>query len=317
MWGYFSMFQLNSILAIFIGLVGFHPARLLSDQNTKNTEAKSEIIYPGPNPVSYIYVHGLHGKGNHGFKWSIKSDKNKYILFDPILHFDFPDVDGRLDFNPLKSDLAQEGEVAHLYKHFKTFSSEKNKKLVISGVSRGASTIINFAGLHANELENVSMFILESPFDVAIEVMRNVARMLMQDKHPFINFGINYSISKFFPKHKPDGMSPIKMIAKIPKDIPLLLIHSRKDLLISVNASRKLYIELKKAGHQHVYYLETENGSHARVLWGPQGDIYMCVVHALYKKYNLPHDLGLAAKGADYLHLCTPTVEHISSLIRG
>ena len=275
---------------------------------------------PFSSPVQYLYVHGLGGRGGHGVYWSscASNDINHYILNEP---FDFPDAIGK--FNPLKTDLAQEIDVSYLaaqYQGLSDIASRANnspKKFVLAGVSRGAATLINFASDKRYNLKDVAMLILESPFDIALNVMKFQAERLFQSWNPLINnLGSKWSMTKLYPKHDPNGISPIKSIGLVPKHIPVVLIHSRKDAVISVNASRKLYIELKKSGHNHAYYFETEDGVHAKVLWGSQGKTYQYLIHALYKKYGLPHNNDFAVKGLELLTLCQPTVEYITSLIK-
>jgi hypothetical protein len=150
-----------------------------------------------------------------------------------------------------------------------------------------------------------------------MNVIKFQAERLYQSWNPLISgLGSKWSMSKLYPKYDPNGVSPIKSVGKIPKNIPIILVHSRQDAVISVNASRRLYVELKQSGHEHVYYFETDSGEHAKILWGNQGEAYQCLVHAVYAKYGLPHDKNFADNGVAVMNSCQPTVEHINSLIK-
>ena len=53
--------------------------------------------------------------------------------------------------------------------------------------------------------------------------------------------------------------SPLKLASQI--DIPVLLLHGDKDLVVDVSQSRNMYKALQKHNKQ-VEYIELENGSH-------------------------------------------------------
>ena len=72
----------------------------------------------------------------------------------------------------LQSSLAQENEIERLAQTFDQVIVKKEKKSVLIGVSRGASTIINFMGLY--NPEHVQAIILESPFDCVDSIARSI-----------------------------------------------------------------------------------------------------------------------------------------------
>jgi hypothetical protein len=115
------------------------------------------------------------------------------------------------------------------------------------------------------------------------------------------------SLAEFiFKKYKRDGMSPAGMVEKIPKDLPILIICSQEDGLVPCSSSISIYKKLVDSGHKHTYILILNHGRHAKILSGPDGKKYQRVVHAFYKKHNLPHNPSIAAKGEKYLRKCQP-----------
>ncbi|MCL4361601.1 alpha/beta hydrolase [Candidatus Dependentiae bacterium] len=314
------------ILAYIISLNAFSEAKKieLAKGNISTFNNISVVKHRDVETTYYVYVHGLGGRGINCFQWShigvindLAPSKN-FILYDPLVFFDFPDVCPKL-FNPSKTDLGQTTELSYLKQNFKDLLSiiEPESKIVISGVSRGAAIIINLMNMLEEEEQNrIAMLILESPFDHVLNVIKNVIGKMYQDWNPFMQITASWSFQKLFPNVDINGPAPIDNVIKIPKHIPVIFIHSLKDKLININSSRRLYSRLIQNGHEHAYYLELEDGEHARLLWQNHGPTYQAIIHALYQKYNLEHDLELATKGKNHLHKCQPSDHYIQQLIK-
>jgi len=91
--------------------------------------------------------------------------------------------------------------------------------------------------------------------------------------------------------------------------MPILIICSETDHLVPAESSINVYKKLIESGHKHTYIFITDQGRHAAILSGPDGEKYEWVVNAFYKKYNLPYSAESAALGESLLALCQPIFE--------
>jgi hypothetical protein len=179
---------------------------------------------------------------------------------------------------------------------------------------RGSATIINFVALH--QPQSIGALVLESPFDLVDNVINHILERFCLRWIPFSK-KIAYKIAKKnFPLLNMNGVFPIYVVNKIPRTIPIIIIHSRRDKTIPINSSRNLYKELLVAGHTHVYILELASGQHGKLIEGLEGELYNNVVHAFYKKYNLPHNAAWAQSGEIMLNYCQPSLDEITKRIR-
>jgi pimeloyl-ACP methyl ester carboxylesterase len=256
--------------------------------------------------IYYLFSHGLADSHKQAFKYAESSSKKQpYIIKTPFITFDYPDVSSSIfKLNRFKTSLAQDNEISCLAHHY--FSAISHEQSVLVGVSRGASTVINFMGLY--NPENVCALILESPFD-AVESI--VTRLAHETKFGCIPGAKKYGIhllSFIFCQYKPGCMRPIDQIQKIKKDLPILIVCSIEDKLVPVWSSLNLYITLREAGHYNTYLLILPEGKHAKLINHPRfGYLYQQIAHAFYCKYGLPHDAYLAQLGAPLLSkLCQP-----------
>jgi len=112
-------------------------------------------------------------------------------------------------------------------------------------------------------------------------------------------------VESIFRRYKRDGISPIAILSQIP-DIPILIICSKEDKTVPFLSSVEIYKNLRALGHQHTHILIMDRGKHARMLHNVDGHIYQSVVHAFYKKYNLPYDPAIAMAGEEFFACCQP-----------
>lgn len=254
----------------------------------------------------YMFSHGLADSHKQAFKYAESSSKQQpFIIKTPFLTFDYPDVSNSIfRLNRFKTSLAQDNEISCLANHY--FCEMSQEQSILVGVSRGASTVINFMGLY--NPENVCALILESPFD-AVESI--VTRLAHETKFGCIpgakKYGLNL-LSFVFCQYKPEGIRPIDQVRKITKDVPILIVCSIEDKLVPVWSSINLYIALRESGHCNAYLLILPEGKHAKLIDHPRsGYLYQQIVHAFYYKYALPHDAYLAQLGTPLLaKLCQP-----------
>lgn len=241
--------------------------------------------------IIYLFSHGLADSHKQAFRY-------KDLTYNKsIKTFDYPDVNhGILRVNRLQCSLAQENEIERLSQVFNQTVTQTNKNIVLIGVSRGASTIVNFMGLY--NPEQVKAIVIESPFDCVDSIATSVCHESKFSWIPGIKRWCCKLMSFIFCKYKPHGIRPIDCAAKIKKDLPILIIASARDGLVPVWSSINLYHELRHTGHENTFLVIFEDGKHAKLInHNHHSTPYKQVTHAFYKKFNLPHDSELAQAG--------------------
>lgn len=231
-------------------------------------------------PVT-IYCHGLGGNKKEAQYFHVQYGYPNAFIQGPCESFDFKDVE-----NPYSSCLGQESDVAYLQEVCK-----KYPHVQLFGISRGASTIVTYAGLY--QPHNIETMVLESPFDDVGTIIQRLT-------------GSQASDTSMYPHYNPQGLQPIKMVDKIPTHIPLLIICSKQDTLIPVSSSANLYKKLSLSGHNKAYLLIVDHGVHANIINGKDGATVRNVIHAFYRAYNQPHNVQWANLGYDRFTTCQP-----------
>lgn len=231
-------------------------------------------------PVT-IYCHGLGGNKKEAQYFHIQYGYQNAFIQGACESFDFKDVS-----NPNSSCLGQDVDIAYLHEVCK-----KYQHVQLFGISRGASTILNYAGLY--QPSNIETMVLESPFD---DVQTIIQRLT----------GAKSSDTSMYPNYDPQGIQPIKMVDKMPKNIPILIICSKQDTLIPVSSSANVYKKLRQTGHDKAHLLVVDHGVHANILNGKDGATVRNVIHAFFRAYNQPHNLQWANLGQDRFATCQP-----------
>jgi dienelactone hydrolase len=268
----------------------------------ENIRKPSEIINNGTIILTGNKAAGVH----HSWSFEDENDARLWIIQQPLHTFNYPDA--QYGFDPNKTSLGQENEIATLaYANGKI----KKNKTVIMGMSRGASTILNFLG--TKQPTNVVAAVVESPFDSVINTLDTHCNQFWLRFVPSL---VYTSPNVLFGRFNPNGISPIKVVDNIAKELPVLIIASLKDALIPAANSASIYQKLIETGHGHVYLLLLDHGEHAYLLEDIDADIYLNTVHAFYEKYNLPYNKALAAKGRVLLAQCQPSAAILADAIK-
>lgn len=245
---------------------------------------------------AYWYAQQYHHKG--------ELYKNERHLFTfPFVTFNYSDaIEGFRE-----TSFGQDNEIARLNAAYnkavdiscQTYGEPCN--IILFGLSRGASTALTFAGSH--KPNNLKALILESPFDSMASVIDHKMQQLKIGWLPH-SYGQSL-VESIFGRYKRDGISPINVLSQIP-DIPILIVCSREDKTVPFLSSVEIYKNLRALGHEHTYILIMDRGKHARILQNVDGHIYQAVVHAFYKKYDLPCDSAIAIAGEEFFARCQP-----------
>ena len=245
-----------------------------------------------------IFSHGVGGDYHQADFYKGLFCSRNYITFN------FPNAPEKIFTRNQHTGLAQQSEMDS-FGHVVDSTLEFGQPVIFYGVSRGASVIINVLGSRAaaqQQLPNIQAIILESPFAHCEDIIQGYAE---QFKLP--SFFMRFLAKRFFKEYDKKKNAPINLIEYLPHDVPVLFICTVEDTIVPARSTRRLYTQLRELGHQHVYLLEFPSGIHANILWGLHGREYHGVIHAFYRKYDLPHDELLANLGKARLETCQPT----------
>jgi pimeloyl-ACP methyl ester carboxylesterase len=281
------------------------------------TEPNFMIHLPPPDSMTsvvYLYAHGL-GATQQQAQALLPHNKH-WILNRPLAAFDFPDSKpAYMEYDPKHVNLGQQADIDRLrYAYWRTRQELPDYMMVIGAVSRGAVTAFNCMALH--QLEYVKALVLESPFDTFANVVKHLLRRFHIGWIPFSRkLAIRY-VKKTFPSFDINGVFPLTVAHMIPHDLPIIIIHGKRDKTIPIKSSRLIYCALLENGHKDVYLLELDEGDHGKLIAGPNGEIYQNVVHAFYRRYDLPHDPLLAQRGEAILNQCQPSLDSMKRYVK-
>jgi pimeloyl-ACP methyl ester carboxylesterase len=263
------------------------------------------------NNIVTIFSHGIAATRNQ-VKGYVKSYKqhdithynNQYVIYTPYATFNYPDATNkfyRVNYN--ETSFGQENEMNRLNKAYEaTLTHYDDCNIILYGLSRGASNVLIFAGLY--QPHSIKALVIESPYFTMGQVINNI---MIKNNLGWLPLSYGETIAEFiFKKYTRYGHSPANCIKNISKDIPIFIICSKQDHLVPYESSVDVYKELVKSGHEHTYIFITDQGKHAAILQGSDGEQYQYVINAFYKKYNLPHCAINAKKGESLLALCQP-----------
>ncbi len=256
---------------------------------------------PTHSEENYLFAHGIAETHEQAYWYTKGKSSLPYLIDGRLFTYDYPDATShfwRVNFT--QTGLGQHNEIEGLKNAYEQAvatldaSESAHKKMVLIGLSRGASTILNFMGLH--KPENVKAIIAESPFDSTRTITKNILGKL--DRIPGMQTIGHAAISAVFWQHSIKGIQPIDTVCSIDTEIPLLFVCSQQDTLIPAKSTIALYKKLKDNGHEKVHIFIADHGRHGRILHGPDGESYQQLVHAYYKEKGLKHDPALAEAGA-------------------
>lgn len=271
-----------------------------------------------------LFSHGIADKWTQirpYLKSYKKSDtvhyNERYLITTPYVSFNYPDATDRFyRVNYNETSFGQENEIARLYKaynklldkHYEEINTaSEDVDVILTGVSRGASNLLVFAGTHT--LDNVKAMVLESPYFTMGEVIASVLQKKNLDRWIPLSYG--ETVAEFiFKKYTRHGYSPGNCIENISQNIPIFIICSQEDHLVPCSSSINVYKKLVECGHKHAYIFITTQGRHAAILQGPEGEQYQQVINAFYKKYNLSYNPSDAEKGEPLLAMCQPIFDY-------
>jgi len=288
-----------------------------------DSEQKSSTVYLYSHGIgdchkqAYIYTKNKDLASQH----KLEGINERYLIDGPVITFDYPDATHAIKkVKRKKIYFGQDRDLTYLataYDNAYNWSLENSQsqpELVIFAMSRGASAALNFVAL--NNPDGIRALVLESPYDTVESILKSLLSRFYIDWVPGV-LNISSTIMKqLFTGYDPEGISPLKIVKNIPLDLPILLICSKKDKVVSAASTARIYKVLREMGHNTVHILILDHGAHSRLFAQEDGEIYQNVTHAFFSHYGLPHDPVLAKSGQERFELCQPTREELRRLLK-
>lgn len=140
------------------------------------------------------------------------------------------------------------------------------KKVIIHGSSQGTATAINYV---AENPGKVDALILEGVLPSGNSAIYHTVKQMMFPRianMPLSYYWLPYCAKFAYPSYAPAGKQPIKNLEKLPKDLPVIIIHSKTDPQLSYNDALAVYAGLKKLGNPNAYLIPYNQRGHVELL---------------------------------------------------
>ncbi len=220
----------------------------------------------------------------------------------------------------------QETDIKAHFEKYKTVTSIKfnpkhnaQNNIVLYGVSRGAATSFAALATHSAEYNQVKMCILEGPPATISGSVKSWFWFF-----PALGKWIYKVFSWLFlgSDHKTDrDHQAVSYVDQFPDHVPLLVVSSKQDgvvphkgsLNIALKVAAKRIEAIKNATDEEakkiapVYILQLDSSGHQDYAFGKERERYQNVVHAIYKKHQLPYIEEYAEKGEHELDVAELT----------
>ncbi len=235
---------------------------------------------------NYLFAHGIASTHKQVERYA------SFIESDRVFSYNFPDVTSRFyRVNFWHTALGQNYEVIHLKEAYdktqvalKT-TSKLDKSVVLMGVSRGATTILNFMAKF--QPEGIKALILESPFDTTRSITDNKINQWRLNALPGIKKLGHFILSSIFWQHSTQGEQALDAVPLLDKNLPILLICSKQDPLVPASSTIALYEKLQTLGYKNSHIFIAEQGKHGKIIEGPDKEKYQKAIDDFNQKYGI------------------------------
>jgi len=210
----------------------------------------------GVCPVECVYA--IPGQNGYG------SD----LTYVKAIFADCSDVSVVSVATPANPDLGQSVCMGCLRN---AFLEGNPKSVIIHATSQGTATALNYLA-YEDKGRHIKGLVLESVLASGNSAIYHTARGPLFGESlinrliglPFSYYWAPYIAKVLMPYYWPSGSQPIKSIEHIPTNIPIIIIHSKRDMQLSYNDACALYYGLRMRGNDNVYLISKEGGDH---LW--------------------------------------------------
>ena len=243
-----------------------------------------------PDQTINIFSPGFFEKRSVSTQQAARYAKNN-ILQEPYTTCTYND-------NRLQANFGQTNDIKTLFKTYTDYcNNDIDQRVILTGISRGASTLFNFIGTH--NPKNIGAIVAESPFATLDDVIQHTLNIWHIGWLPN---AITTALMKIkYPAYDPHGIQPITSISEKNNNIPILIVCSIQDTAIPYTSSMRLAQKLKDTEHENVYLLVLMQGAHGFLSYQEK---FQHVAHAFYARYNLPYNKKLAEQGITILEGC-------------
>ena len=244
--------------------------------NGKDIEATSQI---SPRILHNVYTYD-------------ELDDLDYYSYNPIflglkLAFHISNVQNGIDGPTHIPDITKwsvggQDDVNHFLRNIKKMIDEHpDKKIVVFGCSRGASTTLIGLSLLGDEyLKKINLVIVEAPFN-------NLSDVLNSWKYLKFLADIQLHLLAKYARYSHEQLTPIEAVDDIPTNIPIAFITSKIDETVPEKLSKKIIKKMRKMGHEKIHHCSLDNSCHEKCSIDNLEDQkkYFDFVEELYQKY--------------------------------
>lgn len=223
----------------------------------------------------YLFAHGIDPRSSTALKQPAKYIEQGAIT-STCYTFSFNDRIATLNFG-------QERDSGLLYKAYQEVRQKHPKSsIVLVGISRGASTIINMLAQGKSDWSPIKAVILESPYLSVDSLLQHISSSYV--------FYIPYSATLLkklvstLPLYDPKGIQTISAVQQFPQTIPAFVSYSKKDKTVSPHDGQEI-VRLLRAQGNHVVEYAAKEGRHSTLSNCPA---YAKAVRTFLDVYELP-----------------------------
>ncbi len=185
-------------------------------------------------------------------------------------------------------------------------------QVVVFGDSRGAAAVFNWISRYN---PTIDCCICEAIIDDIPHMLRHFSYFGFASKR--LGRLIEASLCRISKEYNRSGPFPIVSIDGIARSLPILLVASRIDAIVSFRSTIRLYIELLRRGYTRVHLLVLPASEHDSYMIGPDKCRYETAVHAFYRKYGiLEYDAKKADIGEMFLAGTQPAIADLVDYLR-
>jgi hypothetical protein len=206
------------------------------------------------------------------------------------------------------ADLGQSQCIKHL--HNALTSENETQNIIVHASSQGTATVINYFATKNKKKKQIKALILESVLISGNNAIKHTLEGVLSPVPflsyvPLFSYWMPYLAKVQFPLYSPSGKQAIKSVPKIPSNVLVLIIHSKKDPQLSHHGACALYYALRKNGNKNVYLISTEMFGHVNLIekHSEHAKAIQCILqkhHLLSKKNTNEVDQSLTPYQPDY-----------------
>lgn len=233
--------------------------------------------------------------------------RNKFgiALHRPLLSADGA---GTYDIDFAQINIGQRADVRAVQYGFERHCDRyHDTQIVVFGDSRGAVSVFNWI---AEYTPHIACCICEAIFDDIPHMFLHFSYLGFSSER--LGRLIEASLCAVSSAYKRTGPFPIDLVDRVPHSLPLLLVTSLTDRIVSCKTTMRLYCALRNRGYDKVHLLVLLNSEHDSYMVGPDKDMYEAIVHAFYRHYGIAeYSNEKACAGHDYFLATQPAVHEI------